>query len=157
MAKNKIIKNTIKNVKIETGLLMDKFTRANPNAPIVTMETVANGTHKNNVGRFSGMGISRFQNFVFACNDRDMRTNPEIVDVLTTEHPRSSVVLRNGGTFPINLIDGMRRLYNTGKHGNPIPKTLSPKFIMDDNQNRVIDKKWNTKNNPTKNETAPIK
>ena len=155
MAKNKIVKN-IKNESIKPILSMDEHKiNHSTNAP-VTSETVANGTHKNNRGRFSGMSISDFQNFVFLCNVHDMRTNSEIVTVLTIEHPRSSVVLRNGGTFPIKLIDGMRTLYNRGKHGNPIPQTLSPKFIIDENQKRVIDKKWNTKNNPTKNVTATI-
>jgi hypothetical protein len=156
MAKNKISKN-IKNVKIETGLLIHSFKRSNPNAIPVTSESVANKTTKNNLGRYSGKLIGRFQNHLFECNVTDMRTNAEIVEILTDEFPRSGAVLRNGGTFPIDLINGMRTLYNRGKHGNPIPKTLSPLFEIDDNGKRVINNKWNTKNNPTKNETASIK
>ena len=155
MAKIKISK-IIKNEKIETGLLIHSFKRANPNAIPVTSESVANKTTKNNLGRYSGKLIGRFQNHLFECNVTDMRTNAEIVEILTDEFPRSGAVLRNGGTFPIDLINSMRRLYNTGKHGNTMPKTLSPQFEINNDNKRVIENKWAEKNNPTKNENAQI-
>ena len=135
---------------VNTGARMvDQFKIANPNAELVTAETVKSKKHNRNHGQFSGHGVTKFQNFVFDCNVTDMLTNAEIVDVLTTEHPQSSVVVANGGTFPIEKIDGMRTLYNRGAHGNKLPTTLSPKFEIAKNGERVIDQKWKTKNQPT--------
>ena len=156
MAKNKIVKN-IKNEKIETGLLIDQYKRKNPNAPMVTLESVKNGHHRRTVGRFSRMSISDYQNFVYECNLFDKRTDREIVEILTAEHPQSYVVLGHGGKFPLKYVKSDRTKYNNGTHANTIPKTKTPCFIIDKNNNRVIDPNWLTLNKPIEKINAPIK
>ena len=149
MAKTKMVKRSTKTTVATVARLVDQFKIQNPNAEMVTVETVADKKHNRFVGRYSCKRVSDFQNFVFECNVTDMLTNDEIVDVLTIEHPQSSAVVANGGTFPIDHIDGMRTLYNRGAHGNKMPTTLSPKFEISKNGERFIDEKWKTKNQPS--------
>jgi hypothetical protein len=144
----KIVKS-IKNVATATRqLLSQRFVRDNPNAAAVTAASVADGTHKNSRGRYSGYGVGQFQNWVFAANRVDMLTHDEIAAAFTVEFPRSSVVVRNGGTFPTgkngSFIDGILTSYNAGRHGNPVPSKPTPRFAIVNGERR-------NKNAPPKN------
>ena len=141
----KSLKRTTKKIAraIAPVLLMDEFAIAKPNADVITADTVAAKIHNPFVGRFSGKRVADYQNWVFECNVVDMRTNDELAENFTREHPMSSTVRRHGGKFPSDAyMDGVRNSYNTGKHGCEKPDTPSPKIIINKNGERVVDKTW---------------
>ena len=145
----KRIVKTIKNVAVKTRqLLSDKYRRDNPNAAAVTAAGVADGSQKRSTGRYSGLSVGNFQNWLFVCNRVDMLTHDEIAAALTVEFPQSSVVVRNGGTFPTGkngaFIDGILTSYNAGRHGNPVPSKPTPRFAIV-NGKRVIHSGWAAK------------
>lgn len=121
-------------------LLMDQPSIDHADNPAPTAETVASGATPRNRGRFTGRGITDYQNFVFACNATDHQSDDAIAANFTREHPRSDVVVKNGGTFPVvgpggkpYYIRTMRSQYNRGRHTNVAPAT--PLARYDDHGN----------------------
>lgn len=160
----KIVK-TVKNIAVKTRELMsDKFRRDNPNAVPVTAAGVADGSQSRTTGRYSGLSVGNFQNWLFAANRIDMLTHAEIAAALTVEFPQSSVVVRNGGTFPTNkpngsdgsFIDGILTSYNAGRHGNPVPSQPTPRFDIV-NGERVIHSDWAAKQKRAADKIAAAK
>ena len=161
----KRIVKTVKNIAVKTRqLLSDKYRRDNPTAAAVTAAGVADGSQSRTTGRYSGLSVGNFQNWLFVCNRVDMLTHAEIAAALTVEFPQSSVVVRNGGTFPTDkpngkpgsFIDGILTSYNTGRHGNPVPSKLTPRFDIVDGE-RVIHSDWVAKQKRAADKIAAAK
>ena len=153
----KRIVKTAKNIAVKiAGAItkrIDAHRLANPDAIKPTDATNATGATSMRRGRFSGMGAQQYQNHVFACVAMgDRVTDQMIADVFTAEFPTSAVVVGTGknnpvaGAFPVAYIPNMRRKYNTGRHGNPVPTTPSPRCVTDiKTGNVIVDPKWSHK------------
>ena len=128
--KRAIAKTARRAVDTVATLLMDQPSIDHAGNPAPTAATVASGEHNPRVGRFTGWGIARYQNWVFECNATDHQSDDAIAANFTREHPRSALVVKNGGTFPVtgpngrpHYIRGMRAQFNAGKHANVAPVT----------------------------------
>ena len=128
--KRAIAKTARRAVDTVATLLMDQPSIDHAGNVAPTAATVASGEHNPRVGRFTGMGIAAYQNWVFACNATDHQSDDAIAANFTREHPRSALVVKNGGTFPVtgpngrpHYIRGMRSQYNAGRHHNVAPAT----------------------------------
>ena len=154
----KRIAKTVKNIAVALrGAItkrIDRHRLANPDAIKPTDATNATGATNKNVGRYSKLRVADYQNDVFKCiADGDRMTDQQIAQYFTDEFPTSHVVVStNGaknpiaGVYPGAYITGDRRKYNTGRHGNAVPTTPSPRCITDHKTgNVIVDPKWSHK------------
>ena len=133
--KRAIVKTARRAVDAVATLLMDQPSIDHATNPAPTAATVASGEHNPRDGRFTGWGIARYQNWVFTCNATDHQSDEQLAENFTREHPRSALVVKNGGTFPVtgpngrpHYIRGMRSQFNAGKHANVAPASPLPRF-----------------------------
>ena len=131
----RIKRNVKRRIDTVVALLMDQPSIDHAANPAPTAATVASGEHNPRVGRFTGMGIAAYQNWVFTCNATDHQSDDAIAANFTREHPRSALVVKNGGTFPVtgpngrpHYIRSMRSQFNAGKHANVAPASPLPRY-----------------------------
>ena len=133
--------------------LIDRHRVSNPDAVKPTDATNATGATNMRIGRYSGMRVADYQNDIFASiANGDRMTDAMIAQYCTNEFPTSAVVVGTSAknpvanSFPVDYIPSMRRKYNTGRHGNPTPTTLSPRCVTDIKSGAVVvDPKWSHK------------
>ena len=106
-----------------TGLIIDQWFAANPDAPPVDTTTTVGAR---NYGRYSGKKCREWQRWIQTdCRD-DQRTDDEIADAGTLEFAASSHVISHAGRFPVATVRAMRREYNAGQRGRivngPVPE-----------------------------------
>jgi hypothetical protein len=133
--KTTAVKTSTKRESVST-LLVDVHINANPDG----LNTPTHETR--NIGRYSGMGIGRFQNWVLLQCATEPHTCDDIGRLWEREHPIASAYQRDGGAVHY-VKHNVRGDYNHGKHGQ------HGKPPVDANGRWNPTPIWDTNGNPT--------